>query len=366
MKNTYGVSVSVTLFGESHGPYIGAVLDGLAPGIKIKDDYIRKMLSARAAKSSISTARREADEYSIVSGVKDGFTTGTPLCILIPNSDTRSGDYCETQYLARPGHADYTAECKYHGFQDKNGGGHFSGRITAALTAAGAICMSTLEDRGIKIATHISRCAGVRDREFGDLTADFEILGKADFPVLDAAAGERMKEEINAAKNSLDSVGGILTTAVTGFPRGAGEPWFDTLESELSHMLFSVPAVKGVEFGKGFELADMTGSEANDEPVSVNGEITHKSNNNGGIVGGISNGMPLLFSCAVKPTPSIAKKQNTVNLRTGENTEIEIKGRHDPAIVHRAAAAVSAAAAIVLCDMLARRYGTDYLSKKKD
>lgn len=362
MKNTFGRDVAVTLFGESHGAMIGAVLDGIAPGTKIDEEYIRTALTLRSARSDISTARSEKDDFCFVSGVKNGTATGTPICILIPNGDTRSSDYGKTGFLARPGHADYTARCKYHGFEDRAGGGHFSGRITAALVAAGAICCSALEEKGIFIGTHISRAAGISDEEFSDLPSQVRLLAKKPFPVLSDKKGDMIHAKILEAKQNSDSVGGILETAVTGVPAGVGEPWFDTLEGVLSHALFSIPAVKGVEFGLGFSFADKTGSEANDRLFSENGCITHMTNNNGGVIGGITNGMPVVFRCAVKPTPSIARAQQTVDLESGENGIIEIKGRHDPAIVHRAAFVVNAVTGLVIYDMLAGRFGTDYLA----
>ena len=362
MKNTFGHSVSVTLFGESHGAYIGATLDGLAPGIPVDTDAIRHMLELRRPADRLSTARRETDEFQLVSGVWNGVTTGTPLTILIPNTDTKSQDYAEMQALMRPSHADYPAQCKYHGFQDKRGGGHFSGRITAALVAAGAVCRTALAARGVAIGTHVARCAGVADRAFGDLSADIAYLADAAFPVLDAAAGDAMRAAILAARADGDSVGGVLETAVIGLPAGVGEPWFDTVEGLLSHMLFSVPAVKGVEFGDGFALAERRGSEVNDPLRMENGQVVTATNHGGGIGGGITNGMPLLFRCAVKPTPSIALPQQTVDIGKAENATLQIRGRHDPAIVHRARVVVDAVTAIALCDMLATRFGTDYLA----
>lgn len=362
MKNTFGTSLCITLFGESHGKAIGAVLDGIAPGIKIDNDYIARKLSLRRPKGEISTQRVEPDKFEIVSGVFNGYTTGTPLCIIIPNENTKSEDYKEVSRLARPGHADLTAEYKYGGFEDYRGGGHFSGRITAALVAAGAIVMRALEEKGIFIGTHILRCAKINDRGFEDYQSDIKALSDAEFPVLNAEAGEKMKQAISDAKKDRDSVGGILETAVTGIPVGIGEPWFDTLEGVLSHMLFSIPAVKGVEFGDGFEIADKTGSLANDELFSENGKIISRTNSNGGINGGISNGMPIIFRCAVKPTPSIFKPQNTVDLKTGENAVLNLKGRHDPAIVHRARIVADAVTALVISDMLTVRFGTNFLS----
>ena len=361
MKNTFGTSVAVTLFGESHGEYIGATIDGLAPGIEIHHEYISHMLTQRRPAGKISTPRKEKDEYKIVSGVINGKTTGTPITILIPNENVKSGDYAQMKTVARPSHADYTADCKYHGFQDSRGGGHFSGRITAALVAAGAICKCALEQKGIVIGTHVKKCAGIWDREFEDLSSDIQILNNSTFAVLDEARGEKMQEAILAAASEGDSVGGVLETAIIGMPVGVGEPWFDTVESMLSHMLFSIPAVKGVEFGAGFAIADMRGSKANDPLRTEHGAVVSTSNNNGGINGGITNGMPILFRTAIKPTPTIFKPQDTIDFRTMTDTVLEPKGRHDPAIVHRARIVQDAAAAIVLCDAMALRYGTDWL-----
>ena len=362
MKNTFGNSVSVTIFGESHGSEIGVVLDGLAPGIQVKEDEIAEKLRLRRPSGSISTKRVEPDHFRIVSGVFNGATTGTPVCILIPNENTKSKDYSGTRSLARPGHADYTAYCKYHGFEDYRGGGHFSGRITAALVAAGAIALSALEGKGILIGTHIARCAGIPDRGFMDLQEDIRNLSGTGFAVLDNEAAGKMREAMEQAAKEGDSVGGILETAVTGLPAGIGEPWFDSLESVLSHALFSIPAVKGVEFGDGFALSDLRGSDANDCFAVQDGRITTRTNHTGGINGGISNGMPLLFRCAVKPTPSIYKEQDTADFFTRTEKKIVISGRHDPAIVHRARIVADCVTALVLCDVLAQRYGTDYLA----
>lgn len=361
MKNTFGTSVAVTLFGESHGEYIGATIDGLAPGIRIDHGYISHMLTLRRPAGRISTPRIEKDEYKIVSGVLNGRTTGTPITVLIPNENVKSGDYAQMQTVARPSHADYTAECKYHGFQDARGGGHFSGRITAALVAAGAICKCALEQKGICIGTHVKKCAGVSDRDFADLASDIHDLNEKTFAVLDEESGEKMREAILAAASDGDSVGGVLETAVIGMPKGVGEPWFDTVEGLLSHMIFSIPAVKGIEFGAGFAIADMRGSTANDPFKMEEGKVVSASNNNGGINGGITNGMPVIFRTAMKPTPTIFRQQNTIDFRSMSDAVLVPKGRHDPAIVHRARVVQDAATAIVLCDALALRYGTDWL-----
>lgn len=363
MKNTFGQSLQVTIFGESHGPYIGAVLDGLAPGIKIDRDYIAAKLALRRPAGKISTARCEQDDLQIVSGVFEDYTTGTPLCILIPNSDTHSRDYAAMRSLARPGHADYTAYEKYHGYEDYRGGGHFSGRITAAIVAAGAIAQYAIEDKGIMIGSHISRLAGINDAVMKDYEQDIKTLAGKSFAVLDDEAGQKMREAIETAAAESDSVGGILETAVCGMPAGVGEPWFDSLESMLSHAMFSVPAVKGIEFGAGFAMADMRGSEAND-PFRCDGDrIVTTTNNNGGINGGITNGMPIVFRVAIKPTPSIYKSQQTVDFLKNADSELKIEGRHDPAIIHRARIVVDCMTALVMYDALAGRFGTDWFCK---
>ena len=362
MKDSFGNSVSVTISGESHGAALVAVLSGLAPGIPVDEDFIAAQLTKRRPAGAISTARREADKFEILSGVFGGFTTGTPVTILIPNENTVSKDYSEIASSARPGHADYAAQCKYHGFQDYRGGGHFSGRVTAALVAAGAIALSALGRKGIKLGTHVASCGGVRDRAFGNLDEDIDLLNSEGFAVLDGEAGKKMEEAILAARENLDSVGGVLETAVTGVPAGVGEPFFDSVESRLAHILFSIPAIKGVEFGSGFAMADMRGSEANDPfGIDESGKIYTKTNHNGGINGGITNGAPIVFRCAVKPTPSVARPQETVDFIKNEEKILEIHGRHDPAIVHRARVVVDSAAALALCDLLAERYGTDWL-----
>ena len=361
MKNTFGNNISITLFGESHGEYIGAVLDGVCAGIQINEEYIQSKLEQRKPHGAISTKRCEPDKVEIVSGVYNGVTTGTPITILIKNTNTSSKDYSQLKDTPRPSHADYVAEVKYGGNQDYRGGGHFSGRLTAPIVAAGAILSFALLQKGIRIGTHIKALHGITDRDFSDLEADISLLDKKLFPVLDETSEAEMTEEIlNAAKMG-DSVGGILQSAVIGIPAGVGEPWFDSLESMLSHALFSIPGVKGVEFGLGFGFADLYGSEAND-PFATDGEkIFTKTNNNGGINGGISNGMPITFNVAVRPTPSIFKEQDTVSLSKMENTALKIEGRHDPAIIHRARAVVDAISVIAIADALVTAYGTAYL-----
>ena len=357
MKNTFGNNIHVTIFGESHGEFIGAVLDGVPSGIPVCDEYIASRLKMRRPSGKISTARVEKDEYKIVSGVLNCYTTGSPITIIIPNTNTKSTDYDTLRTTPRPSHADYTAEVKYGGFQDARGGGHFSGRVTAALVAAGAILSYALLQKGIKIGTHISRLCGICDTPFEELdekklSLQLESLKSREFPVLCDDIKAEMQKVIEEAANLGDSVGGVLECAIVGVPAGLGEPWFDSIESMLSHVLFSIPGVKGVEFGRGFGFADMLGSEANDSFKYSGDRIVTATNNNAGINGGITNGMPIIFRTAIKPTPSIFKKQNTVDLKAKENTVIEISGRHDPAIVHRARAVADAAAAIVIADFL--------------
>lgn len=365
MKNGFGNAITLTPFGESHGPAIGAVLDGLAPGIKIDEERIRHQLSLRRPQGKISTTRQESDPFEIISGVFEGFTTGTPLCITIPNSAQHSKDYSATRAKARPGHADFAAYCKYHGFEDYRGGGHFSGRITAPLVAAGAILLSALEQKGIYIGTHMSSCAEVEDRPFEDYKKDIAFLSKQVFPVLSEDSACKMRKKIEMAADEGDSVGGILETAVIGLPAGLGEPWFDSVESLLSHGLFSIPGVKGVSFGAGFDFAAMKGSEANDSFCYEKEKVITTTNHNGGINGGITNGMPLLFKTAVKPTPSIYKEQKTIDFIKEENTSLQIQGRHDPCIVHRARVVVDSLCALVIADLLTGRFGMDYLGEKE-
>ncbi len=363
MKNTLGNVLTVTLFGESHGEAIGAVLDGIAAGIEVDEAFISEMLTLRRPVGKISTPRSEADKFRIISGVFEGKTTGTPICIMIENADTHSADYGEMAYKARPSHADFTANIKYRGFADFRGGGHFSGRITAGLVAAAGIIMPALNKKGIYIGTHIKRCAGVDDRDFDNIKEDISTLKSKAFAALDSNAEALMIEKITAAAKDGDSVGGVLETAVYGMPAGIGEPWFDNLESVLSHAIFSIPAVKGVEFGAGFSIADMRGSEANDAFCAENGKVYTLTNNSGGILGGISNGMPVIFRTAIKPTPTISKNQQTVDMRDNTVTTLKASGRHDPCIVHRARIVADSITALVLADMLTLHFGTDWLGE---
>ncbi len=361
MKNSIGSSVILTVWGESHGPAVGAVLDGLAPGIPVDEAYIADRLSRRRPAGSADTARVEPDRFQLLSGVYRGRTTGTPLSIVIPNENVRSGDYTELERLARPSHADYSAQTKYHGWQDPRGGGHFSGRVTAGIVAAGAICQQALAARGILLGTHILRLGALQDASFTDVASELARVEARRFPfILDLE--ERAEAEILAAKAEGDSVGGVVQTGICGLPAGLGEPWFDSLEGVLSRAMFALGGVKGIEFGDGFALCALRGSQANDPFRMQDGRVVTTSNRSGGINGGITNGMPVLFNLAVKPTPSIARSQQTVDFVAGQDAELNLKGRHDPAIVRRICPVVTALTAVVLCDQLALRFGTDYLA----
>jgi chorismate synthase len=342
----------LSLFGESHGPAVGVVIEGLPSGIPLSADFIRKEMARRSAQGGLSTARRERDEVKILSGVFEGRTTGTPLCALIENNDVSSSDYESTRYLARPGHADYTGFLRYDGYNDYRGGGHFSGRLTAPLVFAGALAKLILMPMGIRVGSHIREICGIADAPLDHVSVSDETLEKLaemPFPVLDPAQGEKMQAMIREAKSEQDSA---IECAVVGLPAGRGTPGPDCAESLIARQVFAVPAVKGIEFGAGFSLSRLRGSEANDPFVGAEGAIRTETNHNGGINGGITNGMPLVFSVVIKPTPSIGLPQRTVDIRTGDNKEIQVRGRHDPCIVHRALPAVEAAAALAVCEIL--------------
>lgn len=361
MSSAWGNSIKVTIFGESHGDCIGAVIDGLPSGIAIDMDSVERFMARRRpGKDPYSTMRKESDIPEIVSGMRDGVLTGAPLTMLIRNTDIRSKDYAENACLARPSHADYAAHIKYSGKNDKRGGGHFSGRLTAPLVFAGAIASQLLMKRGIIVGSHIKSIAHIADEPFGtDISAEMlQRLSAMDFPIINDFAGTQMKAEILQAKEACDSVGGIIECAIVGIKAGIGDPIFDGVENRISSIIFGIPAIKGIEFGGGFELTKKRGSAANDELYAEDGEVRCYTNNNGGITGGITNGMPVVFRVAIKPTPSIAKPQSTINLDTFQNSVIEIKGRHDPCIVQRAAPVVEAAAAIAVLDMLSEEKWT--------
>ncbi|MBO5364727.1 MAG: chorismate synthase [Clostridia bacterium] len=352
--NCWGEQFRVTIFGESHGAGIGVVIDGIPAGVPLDLEEIRREMRRRApGQNALSTPRNEKDEVKFLSGFFAGKTTGTPLAGLIENTNTISKDY--TPELLRPGHADFTGFMKYGECHDYRGGGHFSGRLTAPIVFAGAIAKQILDQEGIKIGAHILRVGSIVDQAFDPVTGSpelFDTIRNRTFPTVDAEAGDAMQAYIVEKKNELDSVGGIIECSVTGLPVGLGNPFFESVESKLSSMMFSIPAVKGIEFGDGFQFAEMPGSMANDAFCMQHGTVKTKTNHNGGINGGITNGMPLLFKVVMKPTPSIAKPQQTVNLKTMENTEVSIRGRHDPCIAHRAVPVVEAGCAIALLDML--------------
>ena len=360
MKNTFGNAVFLTIFGESHGAAIGAVLDGLAAGLPVESDYIAARMERRRARGDgLSTARIEPDKVEFLSGVVNGHTTGTAIALTIANTNTRSGDYAKTADLLRPGHADYTAYAKYEGWQDARGGGHFSGRVTAAAVAAGSICERVLAGHGIRVYTHIARLAGVEDAPLssaaGLVCPEPE---NGHFALLDPSREAAMQQAVRAAAAEGDSVGGVLETIVTGLPAGVGEPCFDSVESALAHIAFAIPAVKGIEFGMGFAMADQRGSCANDAFCMREGKIATATNHNGGVNGGITNGMPVVFRTAVKPTPSIYKTQQTVDYVNRREAELNIQGRHDPCIVARAAVVQNSLTAFGVLDLLTQRYGT--------
>ena len=343
-----------TIFGESHGPAIGVTLTGVPAGLEPDWDFIRTEMARRApGRSALSTARKEADEPKVLSGVFEGKTTGSPLCAVIENTDTRSGDYARTKDLARPGHADYPAHVRYGGFNDYRGGGHFSGRLTAPLVFAGAVAKQILAQKGIFVGAHINSVYGISDQPLEDWDSLRAVAAKP-FPVLDDAAGEEMQAAILEAKEEQDSVGGSIECAVFGLPAGLGAPDFgENAEGIFSQYLFAVPAVKAVGFGAGAAFALMRGSEAND-PLFVDddGSVRAEQNCAGGVNGGITNGMPLVFEVTMRPTPSIARRQFTVDMAKNENAELELQGRHDPCVVHRAVPVIEAAAALAACELL--------------
>lgn len=356
MSGVWGNNIKVSIFGESHGTAIGITIDGLPSGFEIDLDKVNEEMERRApGKSAISTARKEEDSPEILSGVFEGKTTGAPLCGIIRNADTRSKDYDKTKDLMRPGHADYTGYVRYNGFNDYRGGGHFSGRITAPLVFAGAICKQILESKGIFIGAHINSIGNINDEEFNAVALkkeDLLALKTKEIPLINDSLEEKMRITILEAKTNGDSLGGTIECGVVGIEAGVGNPFFDSVESTLAHLMFSVPAVKGIEFGRGFEMATKRGSECNDEYYYDEEKVKTKTNNNGGILGGITNGMPLIFKVAIKPTASILKKQKTIDIKLKENSVMQIHGRHDPCIVQRAVPVIEAATAIGLLDLI--------------
>lgn len=356
MSGMWGSKIKLSIFGESHGNAIGITIDGLPAGFSIDMDKIMMEMARRApGKSSLSTPRKESDIPEILSGYFEGKTTGTPLCAIIRNSNTKSKDYSKLKDVMRPGHADYTGSVRYKGFNDYRGGGHFSGRITAPLVFAGAICKQILEVKGIIVSAHINSIGKIKDCSFLESDISDELLNsfkEKELPLINTKLEDEMRQEILSARSSGDSIGGTIECAILGVSPGIGDPFFDSVESTLAHLMFSVPAVKGIEFGKGFDISKMRGSEANDEYYLENGNIKTKTNNNGGILGGITNGMPIIFNVAIKPTASIFKEQKAVNIITMEETTLCIEGRHDPCIVQRALPVIEAVAAIGITELM--------------
>ena len=356
MAATYKNNIELTIFGESHGKAIGIVIGNLPSGISIDEKEIQKDMKRRApGQNKMSTARKEADQVEIISGIQNGMTTGAPLTGIIYNSDQHSKDYSLLKTNMRPGHSDYPAYIKYKGFNDVRGGGHFSGRITAPIVFAGSIAKQILKQKGIKIGAHILSIGEIQDESF-DMNVNDELLDELlekPYPTINTEIFDQMEKTILNARENLNSVGGKVECVALHVPAGLGEPFFDSLESHLSSLMFSIPAVKSVSFGDGAIIDTMLGSEANDEYYyDENGNVKTKTNHNGGITGGISNGMPITVTVSFKPTPSIAKIQHTINVETKENVELEIKGRHDPCIVQRAVVVVEALMALGILDMM--------------
>ena len=352
MSSTYGENLKLSIFGQSHGPAIGMTLDGIPAGLPVDVEKLQQFLNRRApGQNDWSTPRKEEDRPEFLAGLLDGYTCGAPIAAVIHNKNTRSGDYANLKDCPRPGHADYTAQVKYGGFQDAAGGGHFSGRLTAPLCIAGGLCKQWLEEMGIRIGAHILAIGECGDRYFEPTDPEIESV-PADFPVLDSDSGKAMQELIAQARAAGDSVGGIIECAVTGLPAGIGEPMFGGVESRIAQIVYGIPAVKGVEFGVGFECACLPGSQSNDNFEIIDGKIVTQTNHAGGILGSITNGMPLIFSVAMKATPSIAAPQQSISLSRMETATLEIKGRHDPCIVPRAVPVIEAATAIAIYDMI--------------
>lgn len=360
MSSTYGENLKLTIFGQSHGAAIGMTLDGIPAGLPVDFDELQAFLNRRApGQNNWSTPRKEGDRPEFLAGILDGFTCGAPIAAVIHNTNTRSGDYANLKDCPRPGHADYTAQVKYGGFQDAAGGGHFSGRLTAPLCIAGGLCKQWLAEQGIRIGARIASIAGVKDGfDVNYLNPQLDLIGR-DFPVFSPDAGEKMQSKIAEARSECDSVGGIIECYITGMPAGLGEPMFGGVESRIAQIVYGVPAVKSVEFGIGAEAANLRGSQCNDAFTVANGNISTLTNNAGGILGGITNGMPVVFRAAIKPTPSISRPQQSVSLSGGKEQELVVKGRHDPCIVPRAVPVIEAAAAIALFDLILGNTQTD-------
>lgn len=354
MSSIYGNKIKLTIFGQSHGNAIGMTLDGIPAGLPVNLTELQSFLNRRApGQNDYSTPRKEADTPEFLSGIVSGYTCGAPITAIIRNQNTRSSDYENLKSCPRPGHADYTAQIKYEGYQDVAGGGHFSGRLTAPLCIAGGLCKQWLSALDIQIGAHISSIAGIADEPIllDWLNPDLSAIPQ-DFPVINSEAGKKMQDTIAEAKAEGDSVGGIIECVIAGVPAGLGGPLFGGIEGKIAQIVYGIPAVKGIEFGSGFSGSNMRGSDNNDALTIRDGKIITKTNYAGGILGGISNAMPIIFRTAIKPTPSIAKPQQSVNLKTMEEITLQVKGRHDPCIVPRAVPVIEAAAAIAIYDLL--------------
>jgi chorismate synthase len=353
MSSFWNNRITFSIFGESHGPAIGIVIDNLPPGEYIDKEKLLQFMARRAPKKDgTTTPRGEKDLPQIMSGVLNERTTGAPLCAMIQNTDTRSKDYSNLAKLPRPGHADYTGAMRYQGFNDVRGGGHFSGRLTAPLCFAGAVCGQILERRGIYTGAHIASIHGINDDMFHSTKvtkSDLLAVREKDFPVINDEQGQAMREDILKAREGCESLGGIIECVSVNVPAGIGSPMFEGLENSIAQLVFGIPAVKGLEFGAGFKVAEMVGSQDNDSfYIDENGHVKTRTNNHGGILGGISSGMPITLNVAIKPTASIAKPQETVDFRAKKNEILQVKGRHDPCIVPRAVPCVEAAVNIAL------------------
>lgn len=356
MSSAFGNKLKIQIFGQSHSQGLGVVMDGIPAGMKIDLEEVQRFLERRAGgKNTYSTARKEADIPTVLSGLVGDTTCGAPLCAIFENANTRSGDYDKLQGNLRPSHADYTAWIKYGGFQDKSGGGHFSGRLTLPLCFAGAVCIQLLRQQGIEVYSHILSIGDIQDEKYDLVNIKQKKYAPGEFPALDVSVGEEMVAFMTEVAKEGDSVGGIVECAFTGFPVGVGEPIYDSVESVIAHVMFGVPAVKGIEFGMGFEGVKKRGSECNDSFYMDGDTVKTATNYSGGIQGGITNGMPVVFRVAFKPTPSIYKEQNSVNFNDKSDTRFQIEGRHDPCIVPRALPCVEAAAAVALYDLLLQK-----------
>ena len=352
MSSTYGENLRLSIFGQSHGVGIGMTLDGIPAGLPVDMEELQSFLNRRApGQNDWSTPRKEEDKPEFLAGIENGYTCGAPIAAVIYNKNTRSGDYDNLKDCPRPGHAEYTAHVKYGGYQDAAGGGHFSGRLTAPLCIAGGLCKQWLENMGIRIGAHIVQIGLESVESFDYLNPQLDQVGQI-FPTLSAESAEAFQAVIAKARSEGDSVGGRIECAITGLPAGIGEPMFGGVESRIAQIVYGIPAVKNVGFGLSDSFAITCGSTSNDPYIFEDGQVRTVTNNCGGILGGITNGMPVIFDVTIKPTPSISKPQQTVNLKTGENTIIQVKGRHDPCIVPRAVPVVEAAAAIAIFDMI--------------